>query len=214
ATGSHTGSVTLSGGTGVTPVTIPVTFTIAAAPVPPAIGASPTTLSFTATQGGANPANQIVTINNTGGGTLAWSASENASWLTLNPASGTGNGTLTATVNTAGLATGPHTSTITVAASGATSQIVSVTLTVNAPATSSASLTWNANTESDLAGYKVYRKIGTGAYGAPIFTVIGNTTNYVATGLQIGTTYSFVVTAYDNAGNESIVSNEVSKSIF
>ena len=64
--------MTLSGGTGVTPVTVPVTFTVAAAPVPPAIGASPTALSFTATQGGANPATQTVTISNTGGGTLSW----------------------------------------------------------------------------------------------------------------------------------------------
>src|SRR4029077_10851668 len=55
--GSYSGTVTLSGATGVTPVTVPVTFTVAAAPVPPAIGASPTSLSFTATQGGANPAN-------------------------------------------------------------------------------------------------------------------------------------------------------------
>jgi hypothetical protein len=39
-------------------------------------------------------------------------------------------------------------------------------------------------------------------------------TSYVATGLQSGTTYFFTVTAYDNAGNESIHSAEVSKSIF
>jgi fibronectin type 3 domain-containing protein len=75
-------------------------------------------------------------------------------------------------------------------------------------------LTWNANTESDLAGYKVYRATAPGAYGAPIATLQGNVTGYVATGLQVGTTYYFVVTAYDNAGNESAYSNEVSKSVF
>jgi fibronectin type 3 domain-containing protein len=85
---------------------------------------------------------------------------------------------------------------------------------VNAPASSSATLLWNANTETDLAGYKVYRATASGAYGAPITTITGNVTTYVATALQVGTTYFFVVTAYDNAGNESIVSNEVSKSIF
>ena len=211
---TYTTTVTLSGGSGVTPVTVPVTFTIAAAPVPPAIGASPTTLSFTATQGGANPANQTVTISNTGGGTLNWSASDDAAWLTLSPASGTGSGTLTASVNTAGLATGSSTGTITVAASGATSRTVSVTLNVNPPASSSATLLWNANTEGDLAGYKVYRATSSGAYGAPIATLVGNVTSYTAAGLQMGTTYFFVVTAYDNAGNESTLSNEVSKSIF
>jgi fibronectin type 3 domain-containing protein len=61
----------------------------------------------------------------------------------------------------------------------------------------------------------VYRATSSGAYGAPIATLIGNvTTSYVATGLQTGTTYFFVVTAYDNAGNESVFSTEVSKSIF
>ena len=211
--GSYSGTVTMSA-TGAVPRTVPVTFTVAAAPVPPAIGASPTSLSFAATAGGANPAAQVLSISNTGGGTLSWSASDTAAWLTLTPASGTGNGTLNANVNTAGLATGTYTSTITVAASGITSRAVSVTLTVNAPASSSATLLWNANTENDLAGYKVYRATASGLYGVPIATLIGNVTNYVATGLQVGTTYFFVVTAYDSAGNESIFSNEVSKSIF
>ncbi|HKQ34348.1 MAG TPA: hypothetical protein VJT11_03490, partial [Nitrospiraceae bacterium] len=79
----------------------------------PAIGASPTTLSFTATQGGANPANQIVTINNTGGGTLNWTASDSATWLTVSPASGTGNGAVTLSAATGSLATGSHTGSVT-----------------------------------------------------------------------------------------------------
>ena len=68
--------------------------------VNPAIGASPTSLSFTATQGGGNPATQTVSISNTGGGTLSWTASDNAAWLTLSPASGTGNGAVTLTATT------------------------------------------------------------------------------------------------------------------
>jgi Viral BACON domain len=182
--------------------------------VPPSIGASPASLAFVATQGGANPATQTVSISNTGGGALSWTASDNAAWLSLSSASGTGNGTLTASVNTGGLATGTYTGTITVAANGVTSRTVSAALTVNAPASSSVTLTWNANTESDLAGYKVYRATASGAYAAPIATLTGNVTNYAAMGLQVGTTYFFVVTAYDNAGNESSMSNEVNKSIF
>jgi fibronectin type 3 domain-containing protein len=92
---------------------------------------------------------------------------------------------------------------------------VNVTLQLNAPTTSSATLTWNANTESDLAGYKVYRRAtSTGSYGAPIATIPAGTVSYQATGLAAGTTYYFVVTAYDSTGNESPFSNEVSKSIF
>lgn len=47
----------------------PATFTPAGAPppvVPSAIGISPTSLSFTASQGGANPATQTLSISNTG----------------------------------------------------------------------------------------------------------------------------------------------------
>ena len=72
----------------------------------------------------------------------------------------------------------------------------------------------NANTESDLAGYKIYRATTSGGYGAPITTLQGNVTTFVASGLQLGTTYYFVITAYDSAGNESPLSNEVNKSIY
>src|SRR5882672_5592079 len=129
--GSYSGLVTLSA-TGATPVTVPVAFTVAAAPVPPAIGASPTSLSFAATQGGANPANQTVSISNTGGGTLSWSASDNAAWLTLSPASGTGNGTVTLTAATGTLTTGSYSALVTLSATGATPVTVPVAFTVAA----------------------------------------------------------------------------------
>src|SRR6185503_1776682 len=61
--------------------------------VNPAIGMSPTSLSFSAQQGGGNPAPQTLTISNTGGGTLSWIASNSTTWLSLSPASGTGTGT-------------------------------------------------------------------------------------------------------------------------
>ena len=209
ATGTYTSTITVAA-SGATSQAVGVTLTVVAAPT---LGASPAALSFTATQGATNPAPQTVTISNSGG-TLNWSASETAAWLSLSPATGAGAGPLAASVNTAGLAPGTYTSTITVAASGATSQAVGVTLTVNPPATSSATLTWNANTDPDLSGYKVYQATASGAYGAPVVTLQGNVTSYVATGLQVGTTYFFIVTAYDTAGNESTNSNEVSKSIF
>jgi fibronectin type 3 domain-containing protein len=148
------------------------------------------------------------------GGTLNWTASDNASWLSVTPGSGSGSGTLTASVNTSGLAEGTYNGTITLTAGGATTHTVGVTLTVNPPATSSATLTWDANTESDLASYRVYRSTTPGAYGSALATVPTGTTGYVATGLQMGTTYYFVVTAVDSSDNESQPSNEVSKSIF
>jgi hypothetical protein len=215
--GSYSGTVTLSA-TGATSVTVPVSFTVAAAPATPTIGLSPTTFSFAATQGAANPSTQTLNITNPGTGTLTWSVADNANWLALAPTSGTtttGTSPVTLSVNTAGLLAGSFTATINVTASGATNtpQTIPVTLTLSAPATSSAILTWTASTSSDVAGYKVYRATASGVYGAPIAT-LGNVTGYTTTGLTVGTTYFFVITAYDQAGNESVFSNEVSKSIF
>jgi hypothetical protein len=75
-------------------------------------------------------------------------------------------------------------------------------------------LMWNANPEPDLAGYRVYQATASGAYSTPLATLDKTTTSYTVTGLQNRTTYFFVVTAYDEAGNESAFSNEVSQSIF
>jgi fibronectin type 3 domain-containing protein len=115
-----------------------------------------------------------------------------------------------------GLAAGTYNGIITIAASGSTNspRQIPVSLTLSASTAGTATLTWNASTESDLTGYKVYRGTGSGTYGAPIATLPRTMTNYAATGLQNGTTYFFVITAYDSAGNESTYSNEVSKSIF
>lgn len=106
-----------------------------AAPTNPTIGVSPASFSFTATAGGANPANQVLNISNTGGGTLNWSASDNAPWLTISPTSGTAPSSVTLSVNITGLAAGTYNGAITVTAPGATNTPVNVpvTLTVNNP---------------------------------------------------------------------------------
>jgi hypothetical protein len=208
--GSYSGTVTLSGATGVTPVTVPVTFTVTAGPN---ISLNPSSLTYAATQGAANPTNQTVSLTNTGG-TLNWTVSDSASWLSVSPASGSSSSTLTTAVNTSGLAAGTYNGTITVSATGSSSQTVAVTLTVSAPTTSSATLTWTPNTDSDLAGYKVYRATASGAYGAALATVPAGILTYQATGLSANTTYFFVITAYISAGSESSFSYEVSKSIF
>jgi hypothetical protein len=191
-------------------MTVPVTFTVTAAPN---ISLNPSTLTYAATEGAANPANQTVSLTNTGG-TLNWTVSDSASWLSVSPASGSSSSTLTTAVNTSGLAAGTYNGTVTVSATGSSSKTVAVTLTVSAPTTSSATLTWTPNTDSDLAGYKIYRATASGAYGAALATVPAGTVTYQATGLSANTTYFFVITAYDSAGNESSFSNEVNKIIF
>lgn len=82
-------------------------------------------------------------------------------------------------------------------------------LSWNQAIAANADLTWDANTEADLAGYKVYYGTSSRSYGAPID--VGNQTSYSVTGLG-SQTYYFAVTAYNTSGAESGYSNEVSKS--
>jgi hypothetical protein len=70
-------------------------------------------------------------------------------------------------------------------------------------------LAWDRNTETDVAGYKVY--YGTGSRVYNWFFDVGNVTTYTVTGLADGSTYYFAATAYDGTGLESVYSSEVSK---
>jgi len=71
-----------------------------------------------------------------------------------------------------------------------------------------ATLAWDPNSETDLAGYRLYRGQSAGVYDQTVD--VGNVTTFVDTGLQTEVTYYFVVTAYNTAGLESDPSNEVS----
>jgi hypothetical protein len=83
-----------------------------------------------------------------------------------------------------------------------------------APRTANATVTWNANTESDLAGYRVYVGTASGSYGFAGPFEIASGTSFTVPNLPVGTTYFFAVTAFDKSGNESTKSTEVSKSLF
>lgn len=73
-------------------------------------------------------------------------------------------------------------------------------------------LTWNANTEADLAGYKVYQSTVSGVYSTPVAT-LGKVVTHTLTlpQLSVDTRYFVTITAYDLSGNESLKSTEVSK---
>ena len=68
-------------------------------------------------------------------------------------------------------------------------------------------LTWDANSEPDLAGYVLYW--GTSSRSYTFSDDVGNTTTHTVPGLSAGQTYYFAVTAYDTSSNESGYSNEV-----
>lgn len=102
---------------------------------PPTLAVNVNSLSYQAVTNGGNPPAQNIAVSNSGTGSLNWSASSNASWLTLSPASGTNAGTIQASVNISGLAGGTYNATITVSASGANGspQVIGVTLVVSSP---------------------------------------------------------------------------------
>jgi hypothetical protein len=191
---------------------IPVTLTVT--PLSSAIGENPTSLTFVTTQGGANPTPQSINITNIGKGTLNWSASEAASWLSLTPTSGstTGTNTMQASVNAAGLTANTYTTTITLTDPAASNgpQQVPVTLIITAPQSGSAQLSWNPSPSPDVVGYKVYIGTAPRQYTSPIN--VGTDTTHNVVGLLSGKTYYFAVSAY-NTQVESAYSNEVQKSI-
>ena len=72
-------------------------------------------------------------------------------------------------------------------------------------------VSWEANTEDDLKGYKLY--YGTSSRNYNTVVDVGNVVSYSLGGLAEGEVYFFAVTAYDTAYNESGFSEEVSAQV-
>ena len=110
---------------------------------PPAILADPTSLNFSASVGGANPANQTLDICNDGGHILNWTANitgTNVTWLSMSPMNGTDLGaedcnSTEVGVDITGLAEGTYYANITITAPGASNSphVVPVTLNIGVP---------------------------------------------------------------------------------
>ncbi len=127
---TYTDTVTVNGGSAGTQ-TVAVTLIVSAAPPPPLLSVGALSFNFSAAAGGSNPASQNLSITNSGGGTLNWTATKTQSWLTLSAASGTAPATLGLSISTAGLAAATYTDTVTVNGGSAGTQLVGVTLVVS-----------------------------------------------------------------------------------
>lgn len=163
------------------------------------------------------------------GATFTWNGSAGdvtVSGGTLSAISGTGltrTATFTPTANT-----NNGTASISVAAasytdvagnSGGSGSTPSISYDTQAPAVpiglaavhgvSQVVLNWTANTEADLASYKIYWGDTTNPATA-LTTVNAPATSYTHSGLSNGTTYYYKITGVDAAGNESALSSEVS----
>lgn len=114
------------------------TFTYTRPNTTPAMTLSTSSVSLPVTQYGTLPTWPF-TIRNSGGGTLSYSASDDASWMSVSPSSGTSTGeadTLNVNFNTSGYSAGTLNGTITLSAPGVASQTISVRVTITAPPTS------------------------------------------------------------------------------
>ncbi len=72
-------------------------------------------------------------------------------------------------------------------------------------------VSWDANTESDLAGYNIYYGTSSGSYDNALD--VGNNVSWFVNNLTANAIYYFAVTAYDFSRNESGFSDEVSTTI-
>jgi hypothetical protein len=160
----------------------------AGAPASPAIGVSPTSMSFSGTVGGANPPSQSLSITNTGGGTLNWTAASNQPWLSVSPASGTAPSTASVSVSIAGLATGTFNGVITVSSVGATNTPVSVPVTLTVNAAGGAELIVNGGFEGSSTPWTLSgsssRSTGSFPHSGTGYLIEGAANNATATTFQ------------------------------
>ena len=208
AAGSYSGQITVTA-TGATTVTIPVTFTVTAAPVPPAIGASPTSLTFTAQQGSSSPTTQTLNVSNTGGGTLSWSASPNNTWLTVSPASGTGNRAITVSPTTGALTAGSYSASITLSATGAASLTVPVTFTVTAAPTITLSPSTLAFTSTQGGASPANQTIALTNAGGTVSWTVSDNASWLSVSPASGSNSNTLTATVDTTGLAAATYNAI-----
>lgn len=105
----------------------------AAAASQPILSVSPSSLVFSATQGGPDPLPASLSVDNTGAGTLSFTGSTDASWLSLSPSSGTAPPAQTVQVGaTVGsLTAGSYTGSVIITAASAQGSPATVPVTLN-----------------------------------------------------------------------------------
>ncbi len=145
--GPYNGTVTISSAASNSPVAVPVTLTVLAAPQ---LSATPSQIMLSQGQtAGSNPTTQSVQVTagtgQTSGASIGFSvtASTNkgGNWLTVSPTTGTTPTTLTVTIDSGGLAVGTYPGTIMIEPTAGAVELVTVTLNVTNPQTLSATPT-------------------------------------------------------------------------
>jgi PKD repeat protein len=93
----------------------------------------------------------------------------------------------------------------------ATLSLISLSVLAGQALAGQANVAWDANPDTQVAGYYLYYGQNSGSYTGKID--VGNKTNYSVSNLTEGKTYYFAATAYDLARTESGYSNEANSTI-
>jgi len=216
AVGTASGNISIVSNAPTSPTSVALSGTGIAAIL--TLGIRPTSLSFGNVTTGTSSPTQNVTITNTGNSNVTisqitltgagYSMTGGSAPVTLAPSQ-----TITLVLQFSPTTTGTISGSITIV-SNATGSPVMVPLTGTgvAPVQHSVALTWNAST-STVSGYNVYRSTVSGSSYTKINPSLVTVLSYTDSAVQSGTTYFYVTTAVDSAGNESVYSNQVSAPI-
>jgi hypothetical protein len=126
AEGTYNGTVSISDASGATE-RVGVMLEV----LPPAeLSVTPASLIFTSTNG-SSPSAQDLTVINSGGGTLNWTAAKDSNWMSIDKVSGTAPDSIAVSVDTASLAVGTYTGSVRVTGAGALSSPADIPVTLN-----------------------------------------------------------------------------------
>lgn len=155
------------------------------------------------------------TASDANGDALTFSITNKPSWATFS----TSNGALTGTPTSGDLGSYQNIQIGVSDGKGGTANLSAFSINVVATGSGSVTVNWMPPTQNtdgtaltDLAGYRIYW--GTTQNNYPYSQVVSNAglTSYMV-GSLTPATYYFVITAYDNGGNESAYSNVATKTV-
>jgi hypothetical protein len=173
---------------------------------------TPSVMSFTATDAGASPGPQVVTVSNPGVQTLNWQANSSASWLGISQQSGSlapqGSSPMTISVNTSTLLPGTYNGTITFSAQDPETALhspqsvdVSVTITPRCALTLTPSLvSFTAAYQQQAQLTKTVKVDASASCQSPLNWHVSSSESWLKTSQQSGTTSDDLAVGIDPGG--------------
>ncbi|WP_433971185.1 DUF4082 domain-containing protein [Tunturiibacter lichenicola] len=162
--------------------------------------------SVTLTSTGSSP----VTVNSASISGTGFSITGGSFPATLNP-----NQTMAVQLQFKPTASGSATGQLTISSNSTTGSSAAVALSGTGTATAEqVNLSWIApsNSTDPVAGYNIYRALGSGAFQL-VNSGIDTKTTYVDSSVSSGNTYNYLVKSVDQSGVESTGSNEISVAV-